>query len=158
MEERLVDIDIPKTQCREILKILCDATTFFDAIDPEILARECKAQGYGLRHTCHTMITHLGPRVLNVSGHFARITKSCGRSILAGCQNSLSLWRAYTNDAVDGIRNIDFEVIIEPGKDPERHGEPQGLLVKQHVDDITIILWSINQAKLGSISATAALA
>jgi hypothetical protein len=29
-------------------------------------------------------------------------------------------------------------------------------MVKQHVDDITIILWSINQAKLGVISTTAA--
>ena len=29
-------------------------------------------------------------------------------------------------------------------------------MVKQHVDDITIILWSINQAKLGEISTTAA--
>ena len=90
MEESLVDIEILKTQCREVLKILCDATMFFDTIDPTELAKQCEAQGYGLRRTCHTMITHLGPRILKVSGHYGRITKPCGRSILAGCQNSLS--------------------------------------------------------------------
>ncbi len=104
------------------------------------------------------MITHLGPKILKVSGHFGRITLPCGRSILAGCQNSLSLCRAYTNKAVDGIRNTSFELIEEEGKDTEVHGHPQGLMVKQHADDITIILWSINQAKLGVISTDAAAA
>ena len=85
------------------------------------------------------MITHLGPRILEVSGHFGSMTKPCGRSILAGCQNSLSLCRAYTNEAVDGIRNISFDLIDEPDKCPAIHGDPQGLMVKQHVEEITII-------------------
>ena len=108
MEERLVDIEILKTQGREVLKILCDATKFFDAIDPRLLGEKLTKQNYGDRKACHTMITHLGPRVFKISGHFGNITESCGRSILAGCQKSLSRCRLYTNEQVENIRYSDL--------------------------------------------------
>ena len=42
----------------------------------------------------------------------------------------------------------DDEAIAE-GEDPDIHGEHEGHRVKQHDDDITIILWVISQASSG---------
>ena len=120
--------------------MLCDATKFFDTIDPIILGNKLIQQDYGIHNTCHTMITHLVPRVFKVSGHFGRITNSCGRSILAGCQKSLSQCRAYTNEQVDQIRNIQLGEITVTGEIEDLHGRPQGHWVKQHVNDLTLII------------------
>ena len=48
MEERLVEIELLRTQGREVLKVLCDTTKFFDAIDPIILGDKLLQQDYGL--------------------------------------------------------------------------------------------------------------
>ena len=145
MEERLVEIEILKTQGREVLKVLCDATKFFDTIDPRLLGQKLAEQDYGNRKACHTMITHLGPRVFKISGHFGNITESCGRSILAGCQRSLSLCRAYTNSEVEELRAMQLDEIVVNGEIQDLHGAPQGHWIKQHVDDLTLIIWSIDQ-------------
>ena len=118
---------------------------FFDTIDPMILVEKLEEQDFGRRKSCHTLITHLAPRVFKVKGHLGEFTQLCGRSILAGCIRSLSLARAYTNSEVDDIRNIKLEMPDATGEFEYLRGKPQGHWVKQHVDDLTIIIWSTSQ-------------
>ncbi len=54
-----------------------------------------------------------------------------GRSMVAGNQRSQTLARAYTNTAVDHIRQIQSH---DPAID-------QGHRIFQHVDDLTELLW-----------------
>ena len=110
----------------------------FDTIDPRLLGEKLHQQNYGDRKACHTMITHLGPRVFKICGHFGNITESCGRSILAGCQRSLSLCIAYTNDEVDELRAMQLDEVVANGEIQDLHGKPRGHWIKQHVDDLTL--------------------
>ena len=94
------------------------------------------------------MINQFGPRTFRVCGCFGDITESSRRSIQAGCGKSLSLCRAYTHGGADGIRKVQLDQPVVAGEFVDLHGEPQGRWVKQHVDDITLIIWSTDQTQL----------
>ena len=76
------------------------------------------------------------------------MTTSVGRSILAGCQRSQTIARAYTNKSVDKLRG-------SYGTGAQGNTETNGIRVYHHVDDLTQMMWHLNPYILASIPSRA---
>ena len=105
------------------------------------------------------MMVHAAPRKLNMGKTVSKNTKSVGRGIVAGCERSQSIAKAYTNRSVDKLRRS--FIVFLPTRNTKYESTPKkraearrrahfkgGIRVFQHVDDLTQMMWAKSEAEL----------
>ena len=164
-EERLIEQEILVNTDYQTLVILWDFVKFYDTIQYDVLANECKFNNYGRKKTAMSMMVHAAPRMLKMGKAVGKPIQSMGRGIVAGCKRSQSLAKCYTNRFVEGLRFSFHASLPKParrGTHKEnaaaelRSRKHAGLRVFQHVDDLTQIMWAGDDQELAARAYTAA--
>ena len=128
---RAVDIELADFEELFVVHFLWDMRKFYDSIRINKLVEQLDKLSYNPFILVLGLITHKGPRTLMVGQSCSEPIMQCGRSILAGCQQSCSWARGLLHALVESLG------YIMPGS-----------ICNEHVDDLSQIVTSSSKRLL----------
>ncbi len=120
---RALDIELANFEELFVLHCLWDMRKFYDSIRTSILIDKLTEKGYPPFVMILGLLTHKSPRILLVGPAASNPITGCKRSIVAGCQQSVSWARGLLFDFVQSLG------YIMPGS-----------ICHEHVDDLSHVL------------------
>ena len=126
---RALDMELANFEDLFVLHFLWDMRKFYDSIRTHILVKKLEERGYPPHVMILGLIAHKAPRVLSVGPTISEPIVGCGRSMIAGCQQSVSWARGLMFDFVQSLG------YILPGS-----------VCSEHVDDLSHVLHTSSRA------------
>ena len=120
---RALDVELAKAEGKHSVHMLWDMRKFFDSVRIQKLIPHLERLGYPPSIMVLGFIMHKAPRILKVGVGCSKILGAIARSMLAGCQQSVSWTRGLLYEMVEGLG------YVLPGS-----------VADQHVDDLSQVM------------------
>ncbi len=120
---RSLEVELATVEGQFTAHVLWDMEKFFDSIKIGVLIPRLDALGYPSAVATLGLVAHRAPRVLRTGNSISRPLCNAGRSIVAGCQQSVSWARALLLRFVEGLG------YVVPGS-----------ICFEHVDDLSQVV------------------
>ncbi len=128
---RALGIELADAEGKWIIHFLWDVRKFYDPIRISKLIPALMRLGYPSHILVLGVIAHKAPRLINVGPCTSEPIEGCFRSIIAGCQQSVSWTRGLVHKLVEGLG------YILPGS-----------VCYEHVDDLSQVIACKSKAQL----------
>ncbi len=99
-------VELAQSQGKCVLHFLWDLRKFYDSVRLEVLHERLESLGYNLHLLYLGFLAHKAPRVLKVGHCYSEVIAETGRSMIAGCQQSVSWARGLLVRFVEAVSNV----------------------------------------------------